>query len=101
MIMLTREAIEYIVSKNIKEIYIDLRYTKGPCNDNLCKMIPHLEVTLVKPRNSTTIIFEEPELKIFASIPIANSILKHRDNITVSKSKLGRSFRITGITYSY
>ncbi|MCL4412065.1 MAG: hypothetical protein M1526_01735 [Candidatus Thermoplasmatota archaeon] len=101
MIKLTREAREYIVSKNIKEIYIDLRYTKGPCNDNLCKMIPHLEVTLVKPRNSTTIIFEEPELKIFASIPIANSILKHRDNITVSKSKLGRSFRITGITYSY
>ncbi len=101
MIMLTREAREYIVSKNIKEIYIDLRYTKGPCSDNLCKMIPHLEVTLVKPRNSTTIIFEEPELKIFASIPIANSILKHRDNITVSKSKLGRSFRITGITYSY
>lgn len=101
MIMLTREAREYIVSKNIKEIYIDLRYTKGPCNDNLCKMIPHLEVTLVKPRNSTTIIFEEPELKIFASIPIANSILKHRDNITVSKSKIGRSFRITGITYSY
>ncbi len=101
MILFTDDAKKFITDSGIREMYLELRYTKGPCNDNLCKMIPHVYVSLEKHKGSYDVVFEDVAVRIFASPPIARSIEKHRDNPVISKSKLGRKLRVSGLTYSF
>ena len=101
MIVVSTSARKLIESNGIKEIYLELRYTKGPCEDNLCKMIPHVDVSLSKHSNSYLIVYEEPDLTIFAVPPIADSITKHRNDVNISKSGLTNSLRVSGIVYSF
>ena len=101
MIRLTREARDFIVSNGINAIYLELRYTKGPCSDNLCKMIPRVDVALEKGQSSSMVLLEDSEVKVFADKPVAESVKRHRDIVTISKSRLGSRLKVSGITYSY
>lgn len=47
MISITDKAMKELERKGSDKIYISLKYIQGPCNDNLCKMIPKIEVSLV------------------------------------------------------
>jgi hypothetical protein len=101
MITLTEGARQIVVTNGIKEIYLELKYTKGPCADNLCKMIPHVEISLVKHSNSYSILYDDSNLKVFASQPIFDSIVRHKDVVIISKTRLRNALKVTGITYSY
>jgi hypothetical protein len=101
MIEFTKGAKEFISGKGIKEIYLVLTYVKGPCSDNLCKMIPRVVVALERGQDSSMVLLEDSEVKVFADRPVADSVKRHRNVVTVSKSKFGNRLRVSGITYSY
>jgi hypothetical protein len=101
MITISEKARELIANNNITEVYLELRYSKGPCSDNLCKMIPHVDVSLVKHSSSYLVIYEEQGLRILAVPPVANSIKKHNDEVYIFKPGFAKTLRISGITYSF
>lgn len=101
MIGFSKGTRDVIADAGIKEIYLELRYTKGPCVDHLCKMIPHVEVSFSKHFNSFLLIHEDSDLKVYAVPPVAESIKKHNNEVIISKGKLGKSLKVSGITYSF
>jgi len=101
MIKITKEARDFIVNKGFRAIYLDLTYVKGPCADNLCKAIPKVAVSAEKHSNSYLISLDDPEIKVYAVPPIAASINRHNDTITISKSRVGDKLKVSGMTYSF
>ncbi len=100
MIEFTEAARKYIRERKIENILITIRYVQGPCNDNLCKMIPKLEVKTVLPQNITMELVSDDFVKIFAMPPAAASIRNNRGNIRISLSRLKKTLRIEGVPYT-
>lgn len=97
----TENAKEIIEEKNIKELYISIRYVQGPCSDNLCKLIPKIEVSTEKHENAQYYPIFDGFIKVYTIQPIIKTIEKYRDKITVNYSRFRNKFTVTGITYSY
>ncbi len=100
-VIFTENAKKVIEKENVKELYIIIKYVQGPCSDNLCRLIPKIEMDTVKAENSQYYMIYEGLPKIYAIQPIKNSIEKHRDVITINYSKFRKRFTVSGITYSY
>ncbi|MEM0161000.1 MAG: hypothetical protein QXT62_01185 [Thermoplasmata archaeon] len=97
----TENARRVIEKENVKELYINIRYVQGPCSDNLCRLIPKIEIDTVKPENIQYFMIYDGLAKIYAIQPIKKAIEKYRDTITINYSKLRNRFTVSGITYSY
>jgi len=100
MIIITERAKKKLKKIKIKDIYIMLKYIQGPCNDNLCKMIPKIEISLT-PENINYVLLCEDEFNVYSHKLLAESILKHKDNVVIDYSTLKQSFIVKGITYSF
>lgn len=101
MISFTEEAVEYLKKNEIKEIFIFIEYVKGPCSDNLCKMIPKIRIATSMPEKANAILIFPGSVKVFAAPPIAKTIERHRDSPKISLTRIGKKLRVDGITYSF
>ncbi|MGC8496984.1 MAG: hypothetical protein ACP5NL_03170 [Thermoplasmata archaeon] len=98
----TENAKKVIEKENVKELYINIRYVQGPCSDNLCRLIPKIEIDTFKPENIQCYMIYNGLARIYAIQPIKKAIEKYRDTIiTINYSKLRNRFTVSGITYSY
>lgn len=97
----TENAKRVIEKENVKELYINIRYVQGPCSDNLCRLIPKIEMHTVKAENAQYYLIYDDFVKIYALQPIKKAIEKYRDVITINYSGLRNRFTVSGITYSY
>lgn len=100
MIVITEKAKKKLGELKTKNIYITLNYIQGPCNDNLCKMIPKIKISLT-PENGNYLPLYEKDFNVYSHKLLAESIFKHNDNIVIDYSTLKRSFVVKGITYSF
>lgn len=100
MISITDKAMKELERKGSDKIYISLKYIQGPCGDNLCKMIPKIEVSLV-PKNINYVVFQVYDIKVHFHKLLAESILRHQDYVVIDYSSLRKSFNVKGITYSF
>ncbi len=95
-----RRAIKKIKEMNVKELYISVRYVKGPCNDNLCKMIPLVEVSPLKPDGNILKIYDG-NIKIFAIERVYNVITRYGAVITITYQPIKKKFQVKGIPYNF
>ncbi len=101
MITISKEAADYLSRKGVREIFLVLQYIKGPCNDNLCKIIPKVVVKTEKPKDMSVEIVSENVVKVYAIPPIAKAIKFHRSDQTISLTRVGKKLKIDGIPYAF
>lgn len=101
MIQVTEEARKVIHERKIREMFLYLKYTKGPCNDNLCKMIPQVVISTDKGGFSSFDLLFDDSFKLYSIPPITKTIAKNKGDITIRLSKMGRKIVISGITYHF
>ncbi len=101
MIKFTKESEEYLQKNRIREIFLVLKYIKGPCNDNLCKMIPKVEIALNAPRETAVIPISDTFVKVFAVPPISKAIKSHKEDQLISLTRVRKRLKIEGIPYAF
>ncbi|MBD6955482.1 MAG: hypothetical protein ACP5G5_06105 [Thermoplasmata archaeon] len=100
MITLGERAVKKIKKMNINSLYINIEYRQGPCNDNLCRMIPVVYVSL-RPEGVKYYLIYDVEIKVFVSDNLYRSIIRHRDQIRIDFSPLRKKFVVSGFTYAF
>lgn len=101
MISFTEDARNFLVKKGMKELFLILKYIQGPCTDNLCKLIPKVVVSTEKETYSNFTLIYDESVKVYAIPPIAKSIQKHGDLVTIGIYRIGKKFYAKGITQSF
>lgn len=79
----TENARKIIEKENVKELYMNIKYLQGPCSDNLCRLIPKIEMDTNKAENVQYYLIYEGLTKIYAIAPIKKAIEKYRDRKSV------------------
>jgi hypothetical protein len=100
MIIFTQKALKIILKKKIESIYINIIYVMGPCNENLCKMIPKIEIT-TSPVKTEYVLYQKDPIKVFINSYLYEKIIKHDDRVLIKYSVVRGKFMAEGITYSF
>lgn len=94
------KALKKIKEMNVTILYIWIKYTKGPCNDNFCKLIPSVEISSSKPMGNI-LELKGGDIKIYAVDRIYNAIMKYGGDIIITYSSVKNRFQVKGIPYNF
>jgi hypothetical protein len=101
LIHLTDRAKDYITENGIREIYLVLKYVRGPCDSNLCRMIPTIQITSSVPDGTRVVLLDSEFVKIYAVPPVANVIRKTRKQPEIGLTRIGKRLKIDGVPYTF
>jgi len=99
LIVFSDDSIQYLKKKGIKNIYLVLQYVQGPCNDNMCKLIPKVKVETSEPAGTRTDLVSEGIINVFSAREIAKTIEKQRNTIKISLTRVGERLKVDGLEY--
>lgn len=98
MIIITEKAKNWLKKRKINSLYIYLKYVKGPCDDNLCKIIPIINVS-TEPINIEYENVTYDEVKIFIQRLLAKKMINQKEYI-IDFSILMGGLYLKGFTFS-
>jgi hypothetical protein len=101
LIHFTDRARDYITDKGIKELYLVLKYVRGPCDSNFCRMIPTVQIVPSVPDGTKIVLLDSAFIKIYAVPPIANAINRTRKQPEIGLTRIGKKLKIDGVPYSF
>lgn len=99
-VKLDNNALKAIEERNIRGLFIRVNYRKGPCTDNMCKLIPVPEVVESTPESNGRFTILDNPLIIEVAEPLYRALLRFGGEITISYSSVRRKFIAKGIPYN-
>ncbi len=99
-ISIDNEAMNFIKNTNIERVYITIKYIKGPCNDNLCKLIPEPEIVYAL-KDQQAVLLKKGVPTIYCTKPVFDSIQRYGGKITIKYSRLRKKLVVKGLTYNF
>ncbi len=91
---------KFIKKKNIQDLYIEINYIKGPCSDNLCRLIPYPEIVYVKPKQETFLL-SEGDVNVFCTRPIIDALKKFGGELIIKYSSVRKKLILKDLPYSF
>lgn len=99
-VTIAESARKFIKKKNIRDLYIEINYRKGPCSDNLCRLIPDPEIVYVKPKQETFLLIEG-DVNVFCTRPIIDALKKFGGELTIRYSSVRKKLVLKDLPYNF